>query len=418
MRRTWALLALAAWAFMLMGYEGVQRPFVAESFGLDDAGIARLVGVVQLGVLGAFFLLWRADHLGRRWLMLLSLALLPLAALATAWAPGLIWFAAAQIATGAFTRSLFGIVPVVLSEEAPEGKRPRVQAWFGLVSNLGAQAGMLLMMAVLGQEHWRTGWLIGALPLLALPLAYRGLGETARFERARDQGRAQVRLWDVFHAPYTRRASGLIVASTLRGAAVMASLSWTAYHGISNLGLSGRTVAGLSFAATVAGLLGVPLAARLARTWGRRPTVVLGSALTVFGGVTYYHVPLEAGLPALLAVLIVSRIGLNIFNVGDRLVDTELFPTHLRATWTAWGRLGDTVSGVGSNLLLAVLADAMGGLVWAIGALSIACFVPATLLFLWVVPETRGLDLDSASLEDAAATGAVEPVEPRRDVPR
>lgn len=396
------LLGFAAWSYLLMGFEGVQRPYVGRSFALDDAGIAQLVGWVQVGVLGAFVALWQADRRGRRWLLLLSLAALPPLALATAAAPGLAWFLAAQIGVTAFTRALFGIVPVVLTEEAAEGQRPRLQAWYGMVSILGAMGG-LLVLSVLLSGRWRLAWVLAALPWLALPFVRRALGETQRFARARAVGRAEaVQLWHVFGGPYARRAAGLLVASTLRGAAVMAALSWTYYHSIENLGLSEALAAGLSLGATLGGLVGVPLAARLCERWGRRPTVVLGSSLAIGAGVVFYWLPAggEPGsLGLLFAVLALSHLGMNIFNVGDRLVDTEIFPTHLRATFTAWGRLGDAVSGIAGNLALSALSAALGGLVPAISVLAPACFVPAVALFLWAVPETRGLDLETASLD-------------------
>jgi hypothetical protein len=68
------LLGFAAYGYLLMGFDGVQRPYLRDAFGLDDAGIATLVALLQAGTFGSFLLLWQADRLGRRWLLLLVLA--------------------------------------------------------------------------------------------------------------------------------------------------------------------------------------------------------------------------------------------------------------------------------------------------------------------------------------------------------
>jgi len=388
------LLGLSAYAYMLMGFDGVQRPYVRESFGLDDAGIATLMGLVQLGTVGAFLLLWQADRLGRRWLLLWILGLTPLLAVGTSLAPGVVTFALLQIGATAATRSAFGIVPVVLTEEAAEGDRPRLQGWFGGIGILGAMAGLLLMSVVLDGD-WRIAWALAALPLLALPFARRTFHETDRFERARTGGRAgSVQLWHVFQGPYRRRAAGLFVASTLRGAAVIGTLSWGYYHAIENLGLDEPVAAGLNLGATLLGLVGVPLGARLADAWGRRPTVILGATLALAAGVAFYWVPADLGaglLPVLGVVMVMSRIGTNAFSVGDRLVDTEVFPTRLRATYTAWGRLGDAIAGAGSHLVIGRLADpaVLGGIVPAISIVCVVSFLPSVVIYLCAASTSR-----------------------------
>ena len=396
------LLGFAAYGYLLMGFDGVQRPYLREAFGLDDAGIALLVALLQAGTFGSFLLLWQADRLGRRWLLLLVLALTPPLALGSALAPGLLSFAACQVALTALSRSVFGIVPVMLTEDSDDASRPRAQAWFGVVSILGATAGLILLSVVL-RGDFRMAWALAALPILAFPWVRRALRETGRFERGADERRERaVQLWHVFEGPWRRRAVGLLVASTLRGAAVIAVMSWTYDHAIRALELGEALAAGLSLGATLLGLLGVPLGARLASRWGRRPTVVLGSTVSLGAGVAYFWVPADAGpwlIPLLATALVVSRMGLNVFSVGDRLVDTELFPTRLRATYNAWARLGDTLAGVGGNLALGALAPLLGGLVPSIALLAAVCFVPSLALFLWVVPETRGLALDEAALE-------------------
>jgi MFS family permease len=402
-----ALLALTAYTFFLQSLDAVQRPHVKQEFGLDESGIAFLMGLVQLGGFGTLLLTRAADQLGRRRVLLLASAGLPPLALLTALAPALAVFAVAQIAATALVRTLFGLVPVVISEEAPEEGRPRAQAWFGVASLIGSNLGLIAMSVLAGAASWRWAWALAAVPALALPWLRRSAVETRRFERARALGHTRAsRAFDLFRGPLRRRALGLLGTATLRATALISTLSWSYYHAVENLALAPGVVAGLLLGGTLLGLAGIPIGARLTAVWGRRPTVVLGSLVAVGAGIAFYWIPVGPGPLGLLPLALVfslSHVAMNAFNVGDRLVDTEVFPTRLRATYTGWARAADAVAGTFANFAVGALSLALGGLVPAIALLAPAALLPAVALFLWAVPETRGLALDVAALEEEAA---------------
>jgi MFS family permease len=83
-----ALLTLTAFAAYLQTVPGITAPFVAREFGLSDAGIAGMMGFVELGALGAFGLTRLADRIGRRRVLLACLVTLPALLLSSALAPG------------------------------------------------------------------------------------------------------------------------------------------------------------------------------------------------------------------------------------------------------------------------------------------------------------------------------------------
>jgi len=87
--------------------------------------------------------------------------------------------------------------------------------------------------------------------------------------------------------------------------------------------------------------------------------------------------------------------------VALRAAGTELFPTRLRSTINGWGAVVGAASGVAVHFATAALAQRMGGLVPAITVLA-SLMLPAVVVFLWLVPETSGLELEAASLEEAA----------------
>jgi MFS family permease len=211
---------------------------------------------------------------------------------------------------------------------------------------------------------------------------------------------------DLFGARYGRRAIGLLLAGSLRPIALVATFTWTYYHAVDTLGLSAAVASAIVVGGGGVGLLGNPLGARLAATWGRRPTLVAAATVTVLTGIAFYFVP--EGFPGgqvlgLTAVFFVNQIGSNAFGVADRLIDTELFPTALRATYAGMARLCAAGAAVLCQFALSALTGWVGGLPEAIAVLSLAAFLPSIPIFLWAAPETRGLSLDEAALEEEAS---------------
>ncbi len=400
------LLALTIYASYLQALPGMTAPFFAADFGLDDAHITAIAGFVSLGAFGSAALARMADRHGRRRLMVACFALLPALSLASALAPGIVSYTVAQIGVSALMGALFTGIVVVMIERASESRRAAGQAWFGLAGALGG--GLAVGLAALGNDMpwgWRGFWLLAALPLLAIEPVRRALGETDRFTRARDDGHvAASRTRDLFRGPWRRRSIALLFVATLRPIALIATSLWTFYYMVKSLALSPATASLIFFIGGGIGLLGNPVGAWLANEWGRRPTAVWGSAVAVASGIAFYWIPLGPwAVTELIALTTVNQAATAAFSVADRLLGSELFPTPLRATFS--GVVGLMVAGAGlvANFGLSFLVEPLGGLVPAISWLSVVTFVPATLIFLIAVPETRGMSLEEAAGEDAAA---------------
>ena len=240
--------------------------------------------------------------------------------------------------------------------------------------------------------------------MLALPWLRGRLLETRRFERVRDDGRAEAsRAWDLFHGRYRRRAVGLLIAGTLRPIAITATLTWHIYHMVHNLEVSAaQTLAILGIGGTFS-MLGIPVGARLANAWGRRPTAATFSALTVLAGVAFYWVPADAAPhPGVWLTLcfFACNFGIQAFGVADRCLDTELFPTAQRATYAGWTRMAVAVAQTAGQFTLSGLILWLGGLVPAVTVLSVATLALSLVVFLAVCPETKGLSLEAAALEE------------------
>jgi MFS family permease len=182
--------------------------------------------------------------------------------------------------------------------------------------------------------------------------------------------------------------------------------TWPYYHMVKTLELPPASASLVYLLGGTVGLAGNYLGARWTDTWGRRPTTLVGTVVAVASGIAFFFVPRTSGttlVPALCAVMAVNQLATSTFSVADRCIDAELFPTALRATYLGVVRLMNAAAGVAAMFGLSLLATPLGSLANAIALLSVATLVPALALFLFVVPETRGMSLEQASLEDETA---------------
>jgi MFS family permease len=195
------------------------------------------------------------------------------------------------------------------------------------------------------------------------------------------------------------------VVSFLRPIALIAVGTWPFYHMVKTLSLSPAVASLVYLVGGGIGQVGHPLGARLSNVWGRRPTSLVGSVLAVATGVAFFRVePGPSAQLQLIVLMAVSQGATAVFSVSDRLLGVELFPTPLRATFAGASALMLAAAAVASQFGLSLLSARLGGLVPAITWLSLATFVPATAVFALVVPETRGLSLEQASLEEGGAS--------------
>ena len=400
------LFALIVYGFYIQALGGLAAPFLAADFGLDDAAITRVAGWIALGAFGTAALTRLADRHGRRRVLIATFAGIPPLALLTALATGVTSYVVIQIGVSALLGTFVTALAVVVAERSTDARRASGQAWFGVFASLGGALALIIGALVpLLPGGWRAFWGFAALPVVAIPFVRAQLAETERFNTARDHGRvAATRAHHLFRGAYRRRAIGLLAVALLKPIALTATSTWPYYHMVKTLGLSSATASLVYFVGGGIGILGNALGARLTDRWGRRPTSLAGTLLATASGVAFYYVPAGTGalspLPMLIALMAANQISTSIFSLADRCIDAELFPTALRTTYLGAARLMNAAAGVAAMFGLSMLAVPLGSLGNAIAVLSIASMIPALAIFLAVVPETRGLTLEDASLED------------------
>ncbi len=149
----------------------------------------------------------------------------------------------------------------------------------------------------------------------------------------------------------------------------------------------------------VAGGLGLPgwwLGGRLADRRGRRV-----AATVFFLGLSVAEVAFYLGGPAALWPAFAAMV----FCQGGKITvlrswATELFPTSFRGTAASWLAAAGTLGGMAGLELASVLVRPLGGIAPALALISVAGVLAAIGSWVWL-PETRGLELESAAPEVA-----------------
>lgn len=399
-----AIVAMLFYQGFAVSIVAIASPWIGKSFNLDGAGIARLFAWISVSSLGALALSRMIDRFGRRRMILLCIAAMPVCSIGAAAATSLIAFTSFQVALYAFVGAAGAGCIVMLSEELPIERRARGQSFGGLAAAVGAGLCVFLMPILLAYGwSWRWMLVISAGGVAMLPAMARLLPESARWKRSEAEGMTErTHFYDVFQPLYRRRSITMIVCAMAAAISTTAANAFGYYHAVSVVGLSAAATSTMTIVAGGIGLVGFPLGAWTAERFGRVPTVVAFGIFITAGHLWFYWGP-----PAHFAMpLMWLATGYFWFNVCDNggtvasnAAATELFPTALRGTMIGWFALVSAIGAVISNAAVAMLANAMGGLSIVVGALSIIG-IPAAILFGLMIDETRGMTLEMASKEE------------------
>jgi MFS family permease len=410
------LLALVVGLAVYWGYlvtlNGAASPFLARSFGLDDARVAWLFALMALDAVPTFLLMRWADRRGRRRVLRAAVTALPPVSLLAAAAPDLPSFVAVQIVRGALTGALNATLIVVIAELLPTAWRARGQALNGIGGALGGGIALVAVSSLADVPgSWRWAWLaaVGALPLV--PALRRTLPETGRYERAAARGETDgVGLLAAFEPRYRRRTLARVGSFFVGNVAGAAAGNWLFYHAVRTRELEPGWVTAALIGGGAVGLAGFSLGARAADRLGRRPTVAGATGLATVLAIAYYALPLgRSAVDAASLALVFAGLSMlgNAAMTAGRVQAAELVPTRLRGAFFGWLSLAEASSFLLAQALAGALALALGGLGPAIVALQ-ALVLPALVVYLLFVPETAGLELEVAALE-------AEPAAPRED---
>ena len=251
---------------------------VTDTFHQSDEALGLALAIARIGVLVSLVVIALADRLGRRKLILFSLAGACVANAVAGLAPSFEVFTGAQLFTRAFVNACLVVAGIAAVEEAPEGARAFATAMYALALGVGIALGVIFLpFADLGNYGWRISFLVSAGALFFLPFIGRQLRETQRYTTLVGQTVQRGRLREVFASTYRARflLLGLVAFVTnvfIAPSSQLTNRYLTRAHDFSNSDVAGfRTVT-----AGLPGLIGVLLAGRLAESRGRRPVAIVG----------------------------------------------------------------------------------------------------------------------------------------------
>jgi MFS transporter, AAHS family, benzoate transport protein len=401
-----AIVLLLVYQGYTLSIAGVAAPWIAKSFALDQASLARLFAWMSVSAFGSLLLARLADRVGRRRIILTSLVLCPFLAAGAASSNNAPLFAVFEILIAAMLGGSVSSAIVVLAEELPVEQRARGQAFAALASATGGVLAYVIVPFLLRWDYsWR--WLLAPCVAgigLVLPVA-RMLPDDPSWHHEAEAGAVKdSRFYDILHPLYRRRALTLLACAALDTIAGTAVNGWLYFEAVSIIGLSPEKSSAIVVVGMCVGMAGFPLGAWTSERFGRVPTVMYIGGAAWLGAIAFYFGPPQSlGWP--LAWLLIAycwfKAASGVMTVGANAAATELFPAALRTTMIGWQMISGAIFAMAAQAAIAALAGPLG-LAAVIRYMAFLGF-PSAILFGLFIDETRGLPLAVAAKEAAWA---------------
>ena len=397
------LLILLVSAAFFEGYDSsilaLLLPNIQSTFHVSEAvlGLTRIP--IELGLFVAFFVTRFSDRWGRKPLLLWSVVGYTIFTALTAVSWDIWSFAFFQFASRIFLGAEYAVGVTMVVEEFPADRRGRALGTLLTFNALGTIAVAVLLFANVqdGPLEWRTFYLVGLVPLVALAFLRRRLQETRRFEARQALGlvEEQVPLLEPWKPQYRRNLVLVGMLHMLRSIPLFGSTAWWAFYAERERGFSAIDVAIFIGLAYGFGCIGYYVCGRLMEHWGRRPTAMLYFCGGIFFSMVLFQV---SGKPlSFVALMLAVFFGLGMGPVMGAFA-TELFPTEIRGQAVAWVRNWFEIAGyVLGPALVGILGDHATGAIGNIGDTVTLLFVLQipTIWLVWrYMPETKGMELE------------------------
>jgi len=154
---------------------GVAAPRIASAFQLDPGQMGVVMSSSTVGLMiGAAVGGWLSDRVGRKWVIVASMAALGFFSLATAFAPGFHWLIAARVLAGLGLGGAFPNLIALVSESTPRPYRVTALGFMYCGLPLGGASAAAVAAAL--SSDWRAVFYVGGIgPILLLALLIKYL---------------------------------------------------------------------------------------------------------------------------------------------------------------------------------------------------------------------------------------------------
>lgn len=357
------------------------------------------------------------DRIGRARTMMFCILIYSACTGLSALSQGFWDFGAYRFLTGLGVGGVFAVGVTLVAETVPTSARAGalglLQA-LSTVGNVSATFISYLLGAIAGPQAWRWMFVVGAIPAAMAVLVQRKVKEPELWLKAKAEGRitggAFESLAELFrHREWRWRAwIGLVIGCAgilgFWGIGVFSNDLVRSVleidfkeKGVSAADLSGELTKWTSihwFAFNVGGFCGMMLYARLARTIGRKPTLLISFLLAIGATLGMYQGwHWQSQIYWLSPILGFCQLGIFALYA---IYFPELFPTNLRSTGTSFcynvGRYLAAAGTIAMGFFAAQLVDKPIDTLRSIGSWATLIYVVG-LLALPFAPETKGKPL-------------------------
>jgi putative MFS transporter len=406
------LILLVSTASFFEGYDfiilSLVLPFLRHDFGLSVMQGTFIVSAIAVGTIAAFFVLRLGDYFGRRAMLMWTVLGYTAATALTAASHSVYGFVAMQFLARVFLVAEWGISTVIIAEELPATRRGLgisiVQAMAGVGGIVGSAIFPIVSRVALG---WRAMYLIGIVPLIVVFFIRRSVRETKRYAQVRALHPDRPRWKEILGPEYRRNLVLISLLWLFMYCGYTPVLNFYTDYAMTDRGLTTGQVGLIAAIAFTLGLSGYVAAGKLMDKWGRKPTCALFFGVGALATFAAYNI--KGSLLVMGASLVVLIFFAMSYLPLCSTYTTELFPTRLRASASAWtnntlGRVGMVASPLMVGVLAKLLASPAGGLNGgpstgygpAIGIMGLFPLLCA-LIVLVFLPETKNRELEELS---------------------
>lgn len=186
-RFQWLAVAACVWLNVLDGFDVMVMAFTAShvagewSLTGKQVGMALSAGLVGMAA-GSLCLAPLADRVGRRAIILVCLWIISLGMLWSGFARSIGELSLLRVLTGVGIGGMLASVGVIAAEYSTPARRTLVMSLYAIGYPIGATAGGIVAVWMIGWLGWRSVFVAGAvLSLLTIPLVMRLLPESIDF---------------------------------------------------------------------------------------------------------------------------------------------------------------------------------------------------------------------------------------------
>lgn len=429
-----SLFLLLSSATIFEGFDAAMLSFAAPDvratldISLEEWGF--ISGLTRMGVLVSFFFMLAADRVGRRLVMMITVAGFAVANGLTAFVETKAEFVIAQFFARLFLTAEYALAVIMIGEEYPARLRGRAIAILTSLATVGVmvmakvqpfilipegeqggwlhEVGMAMVtfgQDLLGLDHQTNGWralyALGAIPLVLILGLRFTLRETRRFEAEHVKSSAPsssinwaehwqnaIRPWQPL---YRKRTAIVALLWNCTHLVTAPSVVYWVIYARETLGLTTSQVGDIVFWGYGGGVVGHFVAGWLIDRVGRKFSC---SAFYVLAAISIYWLYHQPSLLGQYIWMIATVFSFAAAMTATHVYASELFPTEIRATGYGWttnflGRFTEVLT----PMAIGALIVPIGGISNAIAVVAVGPILGA-LLVLRYAPETRGLTLE------------------------